>query len=64
MPGLSGPELRERLMGDGRGGLDVPTVYISGYPDAFCEPGLVLLDKPFTAEDLLESVQRELAIAA
>jgi len=56
MPEMSGPELRERLQPH-LANRDVPTVYISGYPGAFGDPDLVILEKPFTGRDLVAFVQ-------
>jgi len=60
MPKLSGPQLRE-LLQDHLRQPNIPTVYASGYPDVFCEPDLAILQKPFTAEGLLNAVQRAFA---
>ncbi|HXB21744.1 MAG TPA: response regulator [Candidatus Solibacter sp.] len=55
MPGISGPELAEKLLG-ARPGIKV--MYVSGYADTDCtlEPqgvqGNVLLQKPFTIKTL------------
>jgi two-component system cell cycle sensor histidine kinase/response regulator CckA len=48
MPGMSGPELAERI-GDG----GPPVVYMSGYAERRL-PGLI--EKPFTADELLRAV--------
>ncbi len=63
MPGRSGPELAAELLAR-RAGLRV--LYTSGYPyDAIArhgvqEPGVRLLQKPFTPSDLLREVRAAL----
>jgi len=55
MPDLRGPELQERLRCCLRNP-DIPTVYVSGYQDVFCDPDLSVLEKPFTREALVEFI--------
>ena len=63
MPGMLGKELAERLT-DARPGTRV--LYMSGYAQPVLasqgtlEPGVALLEKPFTAEDLLSAVRERL----
>jgi two-component system cell cycle sensor histidine kinase/response regulator CckA len=66
MPGMSGPALVERLVA-GRPHLKV--LYITGYAEEAIErqgalpAGGALLEKPFTAQQLADSVRQALAIA-
>ena len=66
MPGMSGPALAERLVAR-RPGLKV--LYISGYAEEAIErqgalpAGGALLEKPFTAQQLADSVRQALANA-
>ncbi|MDI6098279.1 ATP-binding protein [Actinoplanes sp. NEAU-A12] len=63
MPGMLGKELAERLV-DVRPGTRV--LYMSGYAQPVLasqgtlDPGVALLEKPFTANDLLTAVRRRL----
>ena len=63
MPGMLGKELAERLV-DTRPGTRV--LYMSGYAQPVLaaqgtlDPGVALLEKPFTAADLLNAVRRRL----
>ncbi|AGL15039.1 ATP-binding protein [Actinoplanes sp. N902-109] len=63
MPGMLGKELAERLV-DVRP--DTRVLYMSGYAQPVLasqgtlDPGVALLEKPFTAEDLLSAVRRRL----
>jgi CheY-like chemotaxis protein len=63
MPGMLGKELAERLL-DVRP--DTRVLYMSGYAQPVLasqgtlDPGVVLLEKPFTAADLLTAVRRRL----
>ena len=63
MPGMLGKELAERLV-DARPGTRV--LYMSGYAQPVLasqgtlDPGVALLEKPFTAEDLLTAVRKRL----
>ena len=63
MPGMLGTELAERLV-DARPGTRV--LYMSGYAQPVLasqgtlDPGVALLEKPFTAGDLLTAVRRRL----
>jgi len=63
MPGMLGKELAERLV-DVRPGTRV--LYMSGYAQPVLasqgtlDPGVALLEKPFTAEDLLSAVRKRL----
>lgn len=65
MPVDSGPTLAERLR---RTVPNVPVLYISGYTDAalgpygVLEPGIVLLHKPFSSDELLSKVRELLDI--
>jgi PAS domain S-box-containing protein len=64
MPRLSGPQLAQEL---GRSRPELPVVFMSGYPeqmvsrDQGLEPGVTLVEKPFTARALLDAVGRALA---
>jgi len=63
MPGMLGNELAERLI-DVRPGTRV--LFMSGYAQPVLaaqgtlEPGVALLEKPFTAGDLLSAVRKQL----
>ncbi|GAA2518675.1 PAS domain-containing hybrid sensor histidine kinase/response regulator [Winogradskya humida] len=63
MPGMLGNELAERLV-DARP--DTRVLYMSGYAQPVLasqgtlDPGVALLEKPFTAEDLLSAVRKRL----
>jgi two-component system, cell cycle sensor histidine kinase and response regulator CckA len=60
MPGMSGPELAERLR---RVRPKLPVVFMSGYSDrqGVWEDGTIALSKPFTEETLLGKVEEALA---
>ena len=64
MPGMSGPELAERIGAAAHG---PPVVFMSGYVGddvlRLPEGDSVLIEKPFTAEDLIEGVRAALALA-
>jgi two-component system cell cycle sensor histidine kinase/response regulator CckA len=66
MPGMSGPALAERLVA---GRPDLKVLYITGYAEEAIErqgalpAGGALLEKPFTAQQLADSVRQALAIA-
>jgi two-component system cell cycle sensor histidine kinase/response regulator CckA len=66
MPGMSGPALAERLVA---GWPDLKVLYITGYAQEAIErqgalpAGGALLEKPFTAQQLADSVRRALANA-
>jgi FixJ family two-component response regulator len=57
MPGLSGVELQDRLISDGR---DMPTIFISAFPNTTLEGqvrqsgAIAYLRKPFKEDQLLE----------
>jgi len=59
MPGLSGPEVAERLAETGR----LPTLFLSGYTAdalrdrAHLPPGSAFLEKPFAPDDLLQALR-------
>jgi FixJ family two-component response regulator len=59
MPGLSGVELQDRLLSDGH---DVPTIFISAFPNPRLERqvlksgAIAYLRKPFNEEELLEYI--------
>jgi FixJ family two-component response regulator len=59
MPGLSGVELQDRLLSDGH---DVPTIFISAFPNPRLEQkvlksgAIAYLRKPFKEEQLLEHI--------
>jgi FixJ family two-component response regulator len=59
MPGLSGVELQDRLLSDGH---DVPTIFISAFPNPRLERqvlksgAIAYLRKPFKEEELLEHI--------
>jgi FixJ family two-component response regulator len=59
MPGLSGVELQDRLLSDGH---DVPTIFISAFPNPRLERqvlksgAIAYLHKPFKEEQLLEYI--------
>jgi two-component system cell cycle sensor histidine kinase/response regulator CckA len=63
MPGMLGKELAERLTGARP---DTRVLYMSGYAQPVLhsqgtlDPGVALLEKPFTAGDLLAAVRRRL----
>jgi two-component system cell cycle sensor histidine kinase/response regulator CckA len=63
MPGMLGKELAERL---GAVRPDTRVLFMSGYAQPVLasqgtlEPGVALLEKPFTAADLLTAVRRRL----
>jgi len=63
MPGMLGKELAERLVGVRP---DTRVLYMSGYAQPVLasqgtlEPGVALLEKPFTAADLLSAVRKRL----
>jgi CheY-like chemotaxis protein len=61
MPGMSGPQLADRLVREHRAGR---VVFISGYvDDTFADAGAeerVLVGKPFTAAELLAAVRAQL----
>jgi two-component system, cell cycle sensor histidine kinase and response regulator CckA len=63
MPGMLGKDLAERLVGVRP---DTRVLYMSGYAQPVLashgtlDPGVALLEKPFTAADLLEAVRRRL----
>jgi FixJ family two-component response regulator len=59
MPRMSGPELAARLK---QTQPEVPVVFMSGYPEQMVlrgqalEPGATLVEKPFTARTLLDTL--------
>jgi len=63
MPGMNGKELSENLIGL-KG--DMPVIYMSGYTKnviarhGVLDPGVVLIEKPFHPDELLDTVRREL----
>ena len=63
MPGMLGKELADRLTGVRP---DTRVLYMSGYAQPVLhsqgtlDPGVALLEKPFTAGDLLAAVRRRL----
>jgi two-component system cell cycle sensor histidine kinase/response regulator CckA len=63
MPGMLGKELAERLVGSRPG---TRVLYMSGYAQPVLasqgtlDPGVALLEKPFTATDLLTAVRDRL----
>ncbi|GAB2593398.1 hypothetical protein Aab01nite_36220 [Paractinoplanes abujensis] len=63
MPGMLGKDLAERLVISRP---DTRVLYMSGYAqpvlhsDGTLEPGVALLEKPFTADDLLTAVRKRL----
>jgi CheY-like chemotaxis protein len=63
MPGMLGKDLAERLVAVRP---DTPVLYMSGYAQPVLasqgtlDPGVVLLEKPFTASDLLSAVRHRL----
>jgi FixJ family two-component response regulator len=63
MPGLSGVELQDRLLSDGH---DVPTIFISAFPNPRLEQkvlksgAIAYLRKPFKEEQLLEHIDAAL----
>jgi two-component system cell cycle sensor histidine kinase/response regulator CckA len=64
MPGMSGPQLAERLRARDP---QLKVVFMSGYaetkldPSAFARPGTLFLQKPFKSEVLLEAIQSALS---
>ena len=67
MPGLSGPDVAARITEMHPG---VPVLFMSGYSDeaisrhGVLRPGVLLLEKPFSVETLLERVQQVMRPAA
>jgi CheY-like chemotaxis protein len=59
MPGLSGFELASHIVA----ARDVPVLFVSAYPQSGIDIPGPLLQKPFTAEILLELVAQLLALA-
>jgi hypothetical protein len=58
MPGMLGKELADRLVGVRP---DTRVLYMSGYAQqGTLDPGVALLEKPFTAHDLLAAVRKRL----
>jgi two-component system, cell cycle sensor histidine kinase and response regulator CckA len=63
MPGMSGRELAEQLRSERP---EIPVLFMSGYTDetiaqhGMLEPGVVLLQKPFTASSLLRKLREVL----
>ena len=62
MPGMSGPELVDRV------GPDIPVVFVSGYaadhlPDLRLGPRRVFVAKPFSSLELLTAVGQLLGAA-
>jgi CheY-like chemotaxis protein len=57
MPGMNGKEMVKRIDRDVQP--DVKVLYMSGYTESR-EPGLDLLEKPFTSADLLKRVRAAL----
>jgi DNA-binding response OmpR family regulator len=57
MPGMNGKEMVKRIDRDMQP--DVRVLYMSGYIENM-EPGLDLLEKPFTSADLLKRVRAAL----
>ena len=57
MPGMNGKEMVKRI--DRGQQPDVKVLYMSGYIENM-EPGLDLLEKPFTSADLLRRVRAAL----
>jgi FixJ family two-component response regulator len=61
LPGLSGPDLRQRLADEGRA---VPVVFITAYPDeqseeaALRDGAVAYLRKPFEERCLLEALKK------
>ena len=56
MPGMNGKEMVQRIQQP-----DLKVLYMSGYSQNF-EPGLNLLEKPFTSADLLKRVRDTLSM--
>ena len=57
MPGMNGKEMVKRI--DREAQPEVKVLYMSGYSENM-EPGLDLLEKPFTSADLLKRVRAAL----
>jgi FixJ family two-component response regulator len=63
MPGLSGVELQDRLISDGH---DVPTIFVSAFPDTKLERrvlqsgAIAYLRKPFKDDHLVEHIDAAL----
>jgi FixJ family two-component response regulator len=63
MPGLSGVDLQERLVSEGR---EVPTIFVTAFPDARLESrafqggAIAYLRKPVEERDLLEHIDTAL----
>lgn len=60
MPGMNGKEMVKRIDREQQPGVKV--LYMSGYIENM-EPGLNLLEKPFTTSDLLKRVREAVATA-
>ncbi len=58
MPGMNGKEMVKRIHRDTQP--DLKVLYMSGYSENM-EPGLDLIEKPFTSADLLKRVRAALA---
>lgn len=56
MPGMNGKEMVQRIQQP-----DLKVLYMSGYSQNF-EPGLNLIEKPFTSADLLKRVRDTLSM--
>ena len=63
MPGMSGLELARRVR---KINSDVPILFVSGSVESFpdCVYGAECLSKPFTADELMEAVQRTIGASA
>ena len=65
IPGLSGPELQERL---GELGSTLPIIFLTGYPDVRTTVRAIkagaddFLTKPVSSEELLQAVRRAIAL--
>lgn len=66
LPGMSGPELQQRLA---ESGIALPIIFITGHADADIEAeamkhgAIGFLEKPFRPQDLIENIQKAIAPA-
>jgi len=66
LPGMSGPELQQRLAHSGNA---LPIIFITGHADAAIEAeamkhgAIGFLEKPFRPQDLIENIQKAIALA-
>lgn len=63
MPGMNGLELARRVR---KNNPELPILFVSGSVESFpdCVHGAECLSKPFTADELMEAIQRTIGIPA